>query len=127
MLSAIRLGHTVRDACALAGIGKSTWYEWVQRHGLEEEVDQAELSGVSLALTAVQNAFQTDWRAAVAYLKMKRPREWSDRVEHVGPDGGAVQMEISTLSDDELLAKAAEIVARRAPGLVASGREPPNE
>lgn len=56
-----------------------------------------------ITLTPLTKRYPPDTGAIALWLKNRRPNEWRDRVEHTGPDGGPIALEL--LSADKLKAK----------------------
>ena len=42
-----------------------------------------------------------DTTAAIFWLKNRRPKEWRDKIEHTGPEGGPLQINLVRYSDPE--------------------------
>lgn len=134
IVEALQQGNYIETAARYAGITPAAYYKWMNR-GIEErqhrddghEADpsldiyvqfveavekarsQAEMRNVGLIQKA---AVDGTWQAAAWYLERSYPKRWgrSDRVEHVGADGGPVEV---TVSMDDLEAKVSEVLAHR--------------
>jgi len=90
VLTALRTGLTDRAACAIARVGLSTFYEWIQRgegrssrpasdiyaQFVEDVVDARDQGAANCELTLAKAA-RRDWRAALAWLERRRPEDWS--------------------------------------------------
>lgn len=65
-----------------------------------------------MAATIIQAAVDGDYRAALEWLKRRRPADWGEtsRYEVSGPDGKP----LGAMSADEIERRAIEILARRA-------------
>lgn len=100
---ALRLGSTRRAACACAGISEDTFAIWLKRYSdfsdlvnrVEGEVERR------MAATIIKAANDGDYRAALEWLKRRRPADWGDvsKHEHTGPDGGAIQLQFADQLD----------------------------
>lgn len=100
---AIRGGNYASVAAAYAGIGESTYYEWLKRGGegespfaefaeaIKEAEAQAEVRNVALIQQAAQGG---TWQAAAWYLERKYPARYGrrDRMEHTGAEGGPITL-----------------------------------
>lgn len=87
ILTAIRGGNYSETAASLAGVGKSTFYEWVEKYpdfadAVEEAKSEAEANMVALIVTAAR----TSWQAAAWYLERTKYKRWGrkDKIEHSG-------------------------------------------
>lgn len=62
-----------------------------------EEVEKARAQSEVRALTHIQQAaLDGTWQAAAWFLERSHPQRWGRRrMEHVGPDGGPVQVDVS--------------------------------
>lgn len=91
LLRALRTGAHAETACRVAGIGYSTFAEWMQRGkgihkrgGGKEYTEFAEavtqaIAEAEMALTArVRNATAEDWRAASWMLERRHPERWAN-------------------------------------------------
>jgi transposase len=93
ILRALRQGAPIRTACHIAGISKSTYYEWC-RLGREhprsahaafvlegsKAISTAELNLIGVIRRA---AAKGDWRAALAILERRWPEEYGRRIQMV--------------------------------------------
>jgi hypothetical protein len=62
--------------------------------------------------------YPPDVGAAFNWLKNRRPKDWRDRVEHTGADGGPIETKLDVLEQARLIAAALEAAKRllQAPG-----------
>ena len=90
IVQAIRAGNYANVAAAYAGIGESTFYEWIQRgekaqSGLYSEfaeaVKRAEAEAEVHAVAIIRRAMPENWTAAMAYLERRNPNRWGRRVK----------------------------------------------
>jgi len=87
-LVAIRLGESIRGSCRLAGCSSETVYAWLARGEVDgegehraflEAVTSARISARLRLTKIVAKAARSDWRAAVAYLRVLDPGGWGGR------------------------------------------------
>lgn len=109
IVSAIRAGNYAFVAAEMAGIGRSTYWRWLEmgekpdaqpvyrefRDAVKEAEAAAEVASVALIRQAAQNG---TWQAAAWYLERKHGDRWgrNDKVrqEVSGPDGGPVEVDV---------------------------------
>lgn len=100
ILVAVRAGNYWETAAAFAGISKVTFYGWLKRghqakrgiyhdflNALEKAAAEAEVRDV----TRVDQAGDTDWKAAAWRLERRNAAHWGrkDRMEVSGAENGA--------------------------------------
>lgn len=100
---AIRGGNYANVAAQYAGIGESTYYEWLQR-GREgespfaefaEAIKEAEAQAEVRNMALIQQAAQAGtWQASAWYLERRYPSRYGrrERLEHSGPEGGPITL-----------------------------------
>jgi hypothetical protein len=90
LLEALKDGNYKCVAAQRAGIGASTLRRWLSMgrrspqgalRQFYDEVVEAQTYAEILAVQAIIDHFQSDWRAALAYLERKFPKRWSNRRE----------------------------------------------
>ena len=130
----LRAGAYVDDSCRAVGITKTTFYNWLQRGNIQRErlnagleieeneskfldfldaVEEADAEGIIGHLMNIDNAAKNGtWQASAWILERKQPKKWGryDRTEISGPDGGAIQINVST---EELERKISHILKTR--------------
>ena len=130
----LRAGAYVDDACRAVGIHRSTFYNWMQRGNIQRErlnagleieaseqpfldfldtIEEADAEGIIGHLMNIDNAAKNGtWQASAWILERKQPKKWGryDRTEITGPEGGPIQINVST---EELERKVARILERR--------------
>jgi len=126
----IRNGNAIDVAAQCAGIHRDTFYEWMKRgrKGVEgytdfvEAVDLATATAEALKVAVVHAAAASGkhWQAAAWWLERRRHQRWGriDRLEHSGPDGRPIAIDVTKMSDEELVELAKT-------GLVARGEPSP--
>lgn len=113
LLEALRAGNYMETACAYAGVGKSTFYnylsqardarskegdlteheEWLVEllDAVEKARADAEVRNVHLIQHAAQGG---TWQAAAWFLERSMPGKWArrEKVEMSGPEGGPITL-----------------------------------
>jgi transposase-like protein len=134
IVEALAQGNYIETAARYSGITPQGFYKWMNRGLAERErlqdgaepnpdetpyvefVDavekarsQAEMRNVGLIQKA---AVDGTWQAAAWYLERSYPKRWgrSDRLEHVGADGGPMELHVSV---EQLEEKVLELLAHR--------------
>ncbi len=93
ILNAIRCGAPNKVACAAAGIGERTLYQWEEKARAQPDSEYAQFAqkltrareeGIAARLAIVMKAAKVDWRAATWLLERDLPDLFSlkYRVEH---------------------------------------------
>jgi transposase-like protein len=130
----LRAGAYIDDACRAVGIHRTTFYNWLQRGNIQRErlnagleiesdeqpfldfldtIEEADAEGIIGHVMNIDNAAKNGtWQASAWILERKQPRKWGryDRTEISGPEGGPIQITVST---EELERKVARILERR--------------
>lgn len=133
LLQAIRAGNYYDAACAYAGIGYSTFREWIVRGEkaktgkyaeFAEAVKKAELDAETRLVAQWQQHMPEDWKAIATFLERRHPDKWGRRdrvaatVEHSGQVTSRHEYDITqTIIMDPAAAEAAEQLLRRATGI----------
>lgn len=106
IVDAVQMGNFVEVACALAGIHKDTFYEWLARaekaprsiYGkFRDAVNKAMAEAENDAVMLITAAGTTQWQALAWRLERAHPERWGQRMkvdsknEHTGKDGGPIQ------------------------------------
>ena len=98
-LRCLENGDSVQNAANVAGVARGTVYRWKQESkDFASAWDEALDSGVDrLEDEAYRRAMDGSDTLLIFLLKSKRPKVYSEkqRLEHSGPDGGAIQISIS--------------------------------
>lgn len=80
ILKSIEVGMNITDACELAGIDRTTFYEWKKKEPTaHDQLRKTELRAKKRNITLINSAALTDWRAAAWTLERKFPNEYSLR------------------------------------------------
>lgn len=93
---------THEEACNFAGIGKSTFYDYLKAHPhFSELVQRWRDDQVYMARRHLRELVKMGDPESVRFmLKAKRKREFSTRVEHDGPDGNPIPVAAAVFSDE---------------------------
>jgi transposase len=81
LLKAIESGISIESACSIAGIHRSTWYEWRDRPELQLQISQAIAKAEAALLATIRTAGETDWRASAWILERRYSDTWGKRAE----------------------------------------------
>ena len=108
LVAAVETGVSIESACSIAGIHRSTWYEWRERPEIEARLDRALAIAESRLLDSIREAGRDDWRASAWILERRYPETWSKRSELQA--GGSLEvvvrrgekLDVNSLSDSEL-------------------------
>lgn len=106
IVAAIQAGNYAEIAAQYAGVGKTTYYRWMElgaaedapemyrefRHAVESARSEAEIRNVALIQRA---ANEGTWQAAAWYLERTAWQRWGRRTVVTGDDGGPVRVEVS--------------------------------
>jgi hypothetical protein len=87
ILDAIRAGNYVETAALAAGIGKSTFYEWVERFpDFADAVQKARAEAETRYVAVIEKASTTSWQAAAWWLERSAPSRWGRQTHAHGRD-----------------------------------------
>lgn len=106
IVQAIELGATYELAASYGGIHYDTFRTWMnEKPAFSEAVKAAEGKAVVKWLAKIEQAASDgNWQAAAWKLERRYPGDYGrTRTEHTGKDGGPIRVDVSKLSDDELL------------------------
>jgi hypothetical protein len=90
IVKVIRAGNYACIAAEYAGIGRSTFFRWLERGEAEETgsyrdfrdaVKSAEREAEIRAVATVQQHMGKSWQAAMTYLERKFPQRWGRRLD----------------------------------------------
>ena len=127
----VRVGVYIEEACGAAGIGRGSFYNWLERGRAERErmklmdteepkpsekmyldflnmmeraYDEATLRKVAVITKSAENG---DWRAASWWLERTRPQKYGlkAQVEHTGEDGEPIRVQVEIGDLEEKVAK----------------------
>jgi len=106
IIALIEAGDTIQAACKKTGIGRSTFYRFLdsnrdKRDTLKKAEEIRDRATGDLAIEAVKAAFLNDWRSAAWWLERSYPEQFSLRTEF------RVKEAPKSLSGDEIAKKVA--------------------
>ncbi len=123
LVDAIEAGNYYETACTLAGIDYTTFRLWMQKgeageakkySDFFEAITRAEAQAEQNAITAWQQAFPDDWRAAQMFLERRHPDRWGkqDKLDLKQQVQGKVAMEhgVDAESLDRLATEHPELI-----------------
>ena len=111
IVGVLRSGNYAQVAAACAGIGETTFYEWLKR-GEEEEsgiytefreaIKNAEAEAEADSVAIIETAGRKEWQARAWLLERKHPYRWGrfERQEHMG-EGVTIRVVNETHDDNE--------------------------
>ncbi len=111
LLANLREAMSVRAACALSGVGKSTFYEWVNDDKeFADEVEAAKRFSEAVMISRLKalGEEKADWRAYAWLLERRFPEEWTAKREielnqTVNDGGAALVVQMIEQTDMRLL------------------------
>jgi len=130
----LRAGAYIDDSCKSVGISTTSFFNWIARGKVQRErqaaglqvdpdevpflefleaIEIADAEGIIGHVMNIDTAAKNGaWQASAWILERKQPKKWgrSDRTEISGPDGGAIQINVST---EELERKVNRILEQR--------------
>jgi hypothetical protein len=131
---AVRAGVPMKVAAASQGITETTLYDWmaagegrpakVQGSPLHsefsEKVRKARAEAHVVAVGTIRTAIvRGNWQAALAWIKMRYPEHYAERMEVSGPGGSPIAIEIAQalegLTEEELASIEAHLSASSDP------------
>lgn len=87
ILGYLRVGHTDKDACMLAGISHETFYSWIREFPeFSDTVKKARLASKDVHVKLIQKAAKKSWMAAAWFLERKFKDEFSTK-QYMTHDG----------------------------------------
>ncbi len=100
-------GLSREDAWTLAGIGKSTFYEWMEKPDFPDSIKKAELKGKREHILNIKKASEQHWTASAWFLERRYFEEFGNKskFEHTGKGGGPILLiDLTKLETPESLA-----------------------
>lgn len=92
LAEALRIGHTRATAAALAGVGESTLYAWLNAANQPdaapefldflEAVKKAEVEAENSLVSLIRNSAEKSWQAGAWLLERRYPDRWAKRVKN---------------------------------------------
>lgn len=138
----IRAGVPMRVSAEAMGISETTLYDWLAagsgkpskcratplHRELSEKVRIARAEAHVAAVTTIRSAIsQGSWQAALAWIRLRYPEHYAERMEVSGPAGGPIAFEIAQalegLTEEELASIEAHLATSVDPGAVGPGGE----
>ena len=117
IVEALEKGNTRKNACIQAGIGTTTFHEWLNKGNPEhpsftqkradkyrkfrEAVMRAESEVESIHVENLLLHAQRDYRASVEWLKRRKPHEWGE-IQRVEQTNANLNVDLSSLTDEQL-------------------------
>lgn len=126
IVSLVRAGNYPEVAAQAAGVGRSTYYDWMRwadekgkpYSDFSEAVKEAQAAAESHAVTIIRKAaMDGSWQAAAWFLERSKAERWrrKENVELTGKDGGPVEQRITgDQQREQVTALIDELAARRA-------------
>ena len=121
IILALRTGVPIEVACESQGVAPATFYEWLRRGegthptrpstpqyaDFAEKVRRAKAEAHLLAVGTIRGAIaRGNWQAAIAWIRMRYPKDYAERVEVSGPAGSPIAIEVAQalerLTEEEL-------------------------
>lgn len=90
LIKALTAGATIKDSCDYAGIGVSTFHQWIKvgesgRHNqfteFGEAVKKARSAGRIESIALIRQAAKSNWQAAAWFLERSDPENWARRTK----------------------------------------------
>jgi hypothetical protein len=98
ILEHIRNGCFVTEACAAAGVGKTTLYDWCREDPeLFVLLKRAKAEQLASMIANIKQAGQKEWAACAWYLERRYPEKFAKRTIVVEPrksDDGGILVEL---------------------------------
>lgn len=132
----------MRVSAEAMGISETTLYDWLAagsgkpskcratplHRELSEKVRIARAEAHVAAVTTIRSAIsQGSWQAALAWIRLRYPEHYSERMEVTGAGGGPIAFEIAQalegLTEEELASIEAHLATSGDPGATPSGGE----
>tara|TARA_Y100000114_G_C11754452_1_gene326112 strand:+ start:1911 stop:2378 length:468 start_codon:yes stop_codon:yes gene_type:complete len=111
LLANLREPMSIMAACALSGVGKSTYYEWIENDPeFAEEVEAAKRFSEPVMVSRLKSLAEEkgDWRGYAWLLERRYPEQWSAKQEielnqTVNDGGAALVVQMIEQTDQRLL------------------------
>ena len=111
LLANLREAMSIKAACALSGVGKSTFYDWVNEDSeFASEVEAAKRFSEAVMISRIKALGEEkgDWRSYAWLLERRFPEEWSAKKEielnqTVNDGGAALVVQMIEQTDQRLL------------------------
>lgn len=85
LITRIRNGSPIKEACASVGIQRDTYYKWMQRgeaatsgeyRDFYNDVEKAKADSIMESIIVVRKAAKENWQAAAWWLERRLPQEF---------------------------------------------------
>lgn len=111
LLANLREPMSIKAACALSGVGESTFYKWIEDDPeWAEEVDAAKRFSEPVMVSRLKSLAEEkgDWRGYAWLLERRFPEQWSAKQEielnqTVSDGGAALVVQMIEQTDQRLL------------------------
>lgn len=102
----VKVGNYVETACAVVGISKNTYYDWLKKAReskrrnkytiFRDEVEKAQAWSEARDVALISRHAETNWRPAAWKLERKHPDRWGkdrkeEKIKHVSSDVSHIQ------------------------------------
>jgi predicted site-specific integrase-resolvase len=88
IVALVKSGNDVKTACAVAGVGRATYYRWMARGACDdpvdapyrvfaEEVERARAIAEAALVRSLADVSRLDWRVALERLARMYPERWA--------------------------------------------------
>lgn len=96
-------GGTNTEVAQIIGVNQTTLWEWRKRYPeLSNAVKAAkDLVDQRVIEALYESALAGDTTAKIFWLKNRQSKEWRDRQEHGGPDGGPIEFVVKSILEDK--------------------------
>jgi transposase len=117
IIALLRDGVLIKDACEIAGVPLSTFYDWLKKGDepaaepkfseFSESITRARAQAKAVAVQNITGQGATDWRASAWFLERSFPKDYGkqQKIEHTGADGGPITLAgleaLMGISDDD--------------------------
>ena len=82
LIKALKLGVSIKSACACAGISSTTYYEWLKQHDeFRIAIDSTQYHVERKALRELRKLAKDNWRVWAWLLERRYPDQWSIKSE----------------------------------------------
>jgi transposase-like protein len=101
IVALVKSGNDVKTACAVVGVGRTTYYRWMARGASDDpadaayrvfaaEVEQARAIAEAALVRSLADVSRLNWRVALERLERMYPHKWGPPVR--ARDGGVIRL-----------------------------------